>query len=394
MNSVTRDRLGAHLQKVDRFIREELIPFEKAHSIEFETELDRETYREVWAMSARAGILQTMAPIHLGGAGLTTQELCVVKEEIAASDAVLFLHVLGEFSGPPRIGFLYERASDTQVREFLDPVARGEKAICFALTEEEAGSDASRLSARAVRTEGGYHLKGTKRFSTGANFADCALVFASTDPEAGGRGVSAFFVDLTAPGVRVTCDYVPTNGQRSHGDIHLDGYFAPDEHRLGDEGEGFRVAMARITYNRILHSGTLIGLARRSLRAAVAHAGKRQQFGRPISEFQAIQHKIADAETGLFAARSMTHAAAMRYDRGDDARKEAAMSKLFTSETCWRIADEAIQIQGGVGLLKGNPAEWCQRMLRMFRILTGTSEIQRNTIARQTLDNFAREGWL
>lgn len=388
------DRLSAHLARVQSFITDRLLPFEAAHGVGFETDLPRALTREVWAMSAEAGVLQTMVPARLGGAGLSTTELCTLKEEIAASDAKLFLHVLGEFSGPPRIGFLYDHANDVQITRFLDPVARGEQAICFALTELEAGSDAAALSARAEKVPGGYRLTGVKRFSTGANMADCALVFAKTDPEAGKRGVSAFFVDLAAPGVTVTSDYVPTNGQRSHGDIHLDGYVAADAHRLGAEGAGLGIAMARITYNRILHCGTLIGLARRALRTGVARATERRQFGQAIADFQAIQHIIADAETGLFAARSMTHAAAARYDAGEDVRKEAAMSKLFTSETAWKVADDAIQIQGGVGLMKGNPAEWCQRMLRMFRILTGTSEIQRNTIAQQTLKRFAAEGWL
>ena len=120
----------------------------------------------------------------------------------------------------------------------------------------------------------------------------------------------------------------------------------------------------------------------------------RRQFVKAISDFQAIQHIIADCETGLNAARSMTHAAADRYDDGEEVRKEAAMSKLFTSETCWKVADDAMQIQGRAGLRKGNPAEWSQRMLRMLRILTGTSEIQRNTIARETLAAFAARGTL
>lgn len=386
--------LASHLDRTRQFIETELIPFEERHEIGFETELSRDIYREVWAMSARAGILQTMVPEHLGGAGLNTRELCILKEEIAASDAKLFLHVLGEFSGPPRIGFLYEYANQEQIARFLDPVARGAKAICFALTELEAGSDPAALSAKAEKVDGGYRLSGAKRFSTGANFADCALVFAKTDEQAGGRGISAFFVDFTEPGVEVSSDYIPTNGQRSHGDIHLNEYFAPQAHLLGQEGEGLRIAMARITFNRILHCGTLLGLARRSLRAAVERATKRQQFGQAIADFQVIQHMIANAETGLFAARSMTHASADRYDLGEDVRKEASMSKLFTSETTWKVADDAIQIQGGVGLLKGNPAEWSQRMLRMFRILTGTSEIQRNTIARATLQSFAKSGQL
>jgi alkylation response protein AidB-like acyl-CoA dehydrogenase len=156
----------------------------------------------------------------------------------------------------------------------------------------------------------------------------------------------------------------------------------PRENLLGEPGQGFKLGMARITMNRILHCATMIGLARRALRHASEHAQARRQFGRAIGDFQAIQHMLADMHTELYAARSMVGVTAARFDAGEKLRAEASMCKLFCSETAFGIADRAVQIHGGEGLIQGHPVEWIFRMLRMFRILTGTSEIQRNTIAK------------
>ncbi len=378
------------ITRIRSFIDEELLPLEAAHNINFESDIPIEIYREVWRRSAAHGFYQLMIPPEFGGAGLSTSDLCAIKESIAASPAVLFLHVLGEYSGPPRIGHLFKSANRHQLEQFLMPVARSEKAICFALTEAEAGSDAASMQTRASRDGGDYVLTGTKKFITGAPFADLALVFARTESEKGAAGISLFFVDLKSPGVRVECDYLPTSGQRSHGNILLDRCRVPEINRVGAEGEGFRLGMSRITLNRLTHCPTMIGLAQRAYDVAIARACNRSQFGQSIASFQAIQHMLADMETGLYACRSMVYRAAMSYDSGKDIRREASICKLFCSETTFAVADKAIQIQGGVGLIKGNPAEWVYRMLRMFRIVTGTSEIQRNTIARSVIEEFTR----
>jgi len=371
--------------EIQAFIANELIPLEAAEGITFESPVTKAQLSKVWKLSAARGIYQAMLPEHLGGRGLSMRDLCLIKETIAASDAVLYSHVLGDFSGPPRVGHLFAHASPKQLDKYLLPVARADKAVCFALTEPGAGSDASRIETRAGLDGNHYVLDGHKRFCTGAPFADIAMVFAVTDPGKGADGISMFFVELDAPGVSVRSDYLPMSGQRTEGDIILDHCRIPRENLLGEPGEGFKLGMSRISLNRLLHCATMLGLAKRSLAHACEFAQRRRQFGRPIAQFQAIQHMLADMHTELYAARSMVLHTALRLDGGDDVRTEASMCKLFCSETAFKIADRAVQVHGGEALIQGHPVEWIFRMLRMFRILTGTSEIQRNTIARRLL---------
>ena len=228
-------------------------------------------------------------------------------------------------------------------------------------------------------------LSGAKRYISGAPYADIAILLAVTGPGRGAQGISAFFVELDAPGVRVESDYSVMSGGGAHGDILLDEVRVPVANRIGEEGQGFKLAMGRITLNRLLHCPTMLGLAGLALNLTVDYARTRKQFGQPIAMFQSINHMIADMATELHAARSMVYATAAVNDAGGDIRTQAPMCKLFVSETAFRIADRAVQIHGGAGLLRGNPVEWIFRATRMMRILTGTSEIQRNTIAKGVL---------
>ncbi|MBY4897012.1 acyl-CoA dehydrogenase [Cupriavidus sp. AU9028] len=165
----------------------------------------------------------------------------------------------------------------------------------------------------------------------------------------------------------------------------------PAANLIGREGDGFRIAMNRINVNRLLHCPTMIGLARQALRHTIAYANTRRQFGGPISRFQAIQHMIADMATALYACEQMVLATATRTDAGEDIRTEASMCKLFVSERCFEIADKAVQIHGNVGVTRNHPVEFVFRRLRMYRIVTGTSEIQRNTVAKGVLADDGRE---
>ncbi|WP_375738181.1 acyl-CoA dehydrogenase family protein [Pseudomonas boanensis] len=379
------NKAQAIIEAIDGFIRDEILPLERRDGLSWGEPHPRPLLREVWKRSCELGFYNIMLPETLGGAGLSSADLCAVKEATVLTGSMLAPHVLGELSGPPRIGHLFKVASAYQIESFLQPVCRAEQTVCFALTEAEAGSDASAIQTQARREGDHYVLSGGKRYISGAPYADIAVLLAVTGPGRGAQGISAFFVDLKAPGVRVETDYAVMSGGGSHGDIFLDEVRVPVENRIGDEGAGFKLAMGRITLNRLLHCPTLLGMAGLALNLTVDHARTRKQFGQPIAMFQAVNHMIADMATELYAARSMMFATAQSNDAGGDIKVQAPMCKLFASETAFRIADKAVQIHGGAGLIKGHPVEWIFRATRMMRILTGTSEIQRNTIAKSVL---------
>ncbi len=387
MNTVTDTQVQETMNAIGRYIHDELLPFEKAHGISWEGQPGKELLKQVWQRSAELGFYGLMLPVEQGGAGFSAEQMCRVKSFVAASGAVLAQHVLGELSGPPRVGYLFKVATADQVGRLLRPICEARMAVCFALTEEQAGSDAAAIQANAVRDGDHYVLNGRKRFISGAPYADVAIVLAVTDPAAGARGISAFFVDMHAPGMRVVCDYVAMHGQASHADLEMTNLRVPAANLIGAEGEGFKLGIGRINFNRLLHCATIIGFAELALRLSVERANQRTQFGKPIGQFQAIAHMLANMATDLQAARAMTLDAARQLDAGSPLRMEASMCKLFVSEAAFRIADQAVQIHGGTGLIRGNPVEWLFRMLRMMRILTGTSEILRNTVAKELLES-------
>ncbi|WP_198654803.1 acyl-CoA dehydrogenase family protein [Albibacillus kandeliae] len=368
------------------FLTGEIAAFEAENGIDWDSPVAHDTLREVWKMSAARGFYSYLLPTELGGQGLSVADICAVREAALMTGSVLAAHVLGDLSGPPRVGHLFKQASPHQVETFLQPIQTADLAVCFALTEAGAGSDAAAIQTRADKTADGYVLNGVKRFISGGSFADIAIVLAVTDPEAGAGGISAFFVDLHAPGASKRKDYEVLSGKGAHADLVFENVHVPAENLIGREGTGFRLGMARISVNRLLHCSTMMGFARLALTLSVERAGARQQFGRPIGTFQAIQHMLADMATDLYAGRAMMFDAARRLDAGHDIRAEASMCKLFCAENGFRIADRAMQVHGGVGLLKGGPIEFIFRNLRTFRIVTGTSEIQKNTIAKALLD--------
>ena len=368
------------------FLTGEIAAFEAENRIDWDSPVAHDTLREVWKMSAARGFYSYLLPTELGGQGLSVADICAVREAALMTGSVLAAHVLGDLSGPPRVGHLFKQASPHQVETFLRPIQTADLAVCFALTEAGAGSDAAAIQTRADKTADGYVLNGVKRFISGGSFADIAIVLAVTDPEAGAGGISAFFVDLHAPGASKRKDYEVLSGKGAHADLVFENVHIPAENLIGREGTGFRLGMARISVNRLLHCSTMMGFARLALTLSVERAGARQQFGRPIGTFQAIQHMLADMATDLYAGRAMMFDAARRLDAGHDIRAEASMCKLFCAENGFRIADRAMQVHGGVGLLKGGPIEFIFRNLRTFRIVTGTSEIQKNTIAKALLD--------
>ena len=368
------------------FLQGELAELAQKHGISHDNSASKELLRQVWKRSRELGFYGMTLPRAMGGEELSVLDQVLIKEAIYASGSAFAPHVLGELSGPPRIGSLVRKATPFQMEQFIVPVARAEKSICFALTESQAGSDAGAVQTRAVRDGEHYVLNGSKRFISGSPFADFAVLMASTAPEGSAeREISAFFVDLAAPGVEVVSGYKTMAGQSHTGDIHLNVVRLPVAQLIGEPGRGLSLALGRITVNRLLHCPAMLGLAQCALRDARDYALSRQQFGRSIAQFQSIQHMLADMATDWTAARALMIQTARALDAGIDARAQASMSKLFCSEKAFAIADRAVQIHGGEGIVQGRRVEFLFRMLRMYRVLTGTSEIQRNTIAKELL---------
>lgn len=373
------------IDRINEFLYGELAALAAEKGIDHEHSPDRDTLRHVWRRSHALGFYGMTLPPQMGGTPLSVLDHVLIKEAIYASGSPFAPHVLGELSGPPRVGALARQATPYHMEHFIVPVARADKAICFALTEVEAGSDAGALQTQAMREGDDFVINGRKRFISGSPFSDFAVLMAATSTDPRQREISAFFVDLTQPNVRVETGYKTMAGQSHTGDIVLENVRIPAANLIGEQGRGLALALGRINVNRLLHCPAMVGLASVALRDARDYASQRRQFGRAIGEFQAIQHMLADMATDLSAARALMISTARQIDAGGEARMEASMTKLFCSEVGFRIADKAVQIHGGEGIVQGRRVEFLFRMLRMYRVLTGTSEIQRNTIARELL---------
>ncbi|WP_035883979.1 acyl-CoA dehydrogenase family protein [Cupriavidus metallidurans] len=371
---------------IQRFIDEELRPLERELDLGAEDAWPREVLRNVWRRSSELGLYAACLPVELGGKGLNIAEQCALKADLAASGAVLAPHVLGDLGGPPRVGNMLKYATPDQIERYFQPVIRGQKSTCFALTETHSGSDAQSIRTSAVVDGDDLVINGEKHYISGAPFADFAIVMCVTDAATAPPAITAVLVDLDLPGVTVSTEYVPMSGQHIDGDIRFENVRVPRANIFGGEGRGFKLGMSRINVNRLLHCPSMLGLATSAYKASVQYAGTRRQFGGPIARFQAIQHMLADMAAALWACESMIAQTAMLADAGADLRMKAAACKLFVSERCFEVADKAVQIHGNVGVTRGHPVEQTWRKLRMFRIFTGTSEIQRNTIAKAILD--------
>ncbi|MGO4158136.1 acyl-CoA dehydrogenase family protein [Cupriavidus sp. YAF13] len=371
---------------IQRYIHEELLPLERELGLGSEDAWPRDVLRGVWRRSSELGLYAACLPVELGGKGLNIAEQCALKADLAASGAVLAPHVLGDLGGPPRVGNMLKYATPDQLARYFQPVIRGEKSTCFALTEPHSGSDAQSISTTAVADGNDLVINGRKHYISGAPFADFAIVMCVTDATVSPPAITAVLIDLDLPGVKVSTEYVPMSGQHIDGDIEFVNVRVPRANIFGGEGNGFKLGMSRINVNRLLHCPTMLGLATKAYASSLEYAGQRRQFGGPIARFQAIQHMLADMAAALWACESMIAQTAALADSGADLRVKAAACKLFISERCFEVADKAVQIHGNVGVTRGHPVEQAFRKLRMFRIFTGTSEIQRNTIARAILE--------
>ena len=277
---------------------------------------------------------------------------------------------------------ILQSGSKDLVRRYVPSIATGEAVGAFALSEPAHGSDAGAIEVRADRSPGGWRLTGTKAWISNAPDADVYIVFARTTPDVGARGVTAFVLPGDTEGVSGAS--VDLLSPHPIGTLELDGAFVRDDHVLGEVDRGFRVAMRTLDLYRPSVGAFAVGMAQAALEASLEHASARSAFGRPIREFQAISHTLAEMATRVRAARLMVYSAAAAYDRGrPDVTKTSAMAKLFATETAQWVVDAAVQIHGAAALVRGHPLEHLYRDVRAPRIYEGTSEIQREVIARE-----------
>jgi butyryl-CoA dehydrogenase len=327
------------------------------------------------------GLLGMVVPEAWGGSGADTLTHALALEEIAAGDGTCstIMAVHNSVACLPVLNF----GTTDQKEKYLRPLATGQMLGGFALTEPTAGSDAGAIQTRARKAGNKYVLNGTKQFITSGKNADVVIVFAKTDPDAGSKGMSAFIVPTGTPGYRV--DSVEHKmGQRASDTCQIifeDMELTPDL-LLGEEGEGYRIALSNLEGGRIGIAAQAIGMARSAYEHAVTYAKERETFGKAIIEHQAVIFRLADMQTKIEAARQLTHNAARLRDAGEPCLSEAAMAKLFASEMAEEVCSDAIQIHGGYGYLQDFPVERIYRDVRVTKIYEGTSDIQRLIIGR------------
>ena len=369
-----------------QLIREAVREFADAEVAPIAAELDRDHRfpSELMPKMAELNIMGMPYPEKFGGAGADYVSYILAVEEVsracASTGCILSAH--SSLATWP----VYKFGTDAQKDRYLSDMASGRRLGAFALTEPAAGTDAGAGTATAVLSGDEYILNGSKIFISNAPYAEVYIVFAKTDPAQGTRGMSAFIVEKDTPGFSV--------GEAEHklgirGSSTPPLYFAdcriPKDALLGEEGNGFKVAMQTLDGGRIGIAAQALGIAQAALDASVAYAKERVQFGKPIATLQAIQWMIADMATEVDAARLLVYRAASCVDNGRPYSTEGAMAKLFASETATRVAGKAIQIHGGYGYTESYPVERNWRDAKITEIYEGTSEVQRMVIARSYL---------
>jgi len=340
--------------------------------------------RDLVAKAAELGLLGVVIPERYGGAGLDHVSFAIVVEEIAkfCGSTAVILDVHASVGSEPIVLF----GSEEQKERWLPDLAQGRKLGAFALTEPEAGSDAAHIKTAAIRRDGGYVLNGTKVFITNAGEADLYVVMAATTASQGADGVTAFVVARDSPGLRVGR---PFRKMGLHGspiaEVVFQDCFCPQTDRLGEEGQGFMIAMRALDSGRIGIAAQAVGLAQGALDDALAYGCERRQFGKPIADFQAVQFKLADIATTVQAARWLTWRAATRCDAGLPFTREASMAKLYATDVAMEATLEALQIFGGYGYLEDFPMARRVRDAKACQIYEGTNQIQRLVIARDMI---------
>ncbi|MFN7921020.1 MAG: acyl-CoA dehydrogenase family protein [Bryobacteraceae bacterium] len=354
----------------------------KPHVLEWDekNEFPLEVIREL----GRLGYLGSVFPEKYGGAGLDYVSYCLIIEELARVDPSVGLIVAAHTSLCSN--HIYLAGSEAQKEHYLTKLASGEWIGCWSLTEPEAGSDAGGTRSQAVRDGDDWILSGSKTFCTNAHYAQVCVGMVVTDRAASSHGISAFVMETNAPGFRLGRKENKLGMRASAtGEVIFDNLRLPADNMLGRLGEGFVDSLRILDGGRISIAALSIGIAQGAYDAALKYSKQRRQFGRFISEFQAIQHKLVDMAVSIDAARLLNYRAAVMHSNRQSVNKESAMAKLFASEMAVRVCDEAVQIHGGYGFIKDYGVEKFYRDVKLCTIGEGTSEIQRLVIARQLL---------
>jgi acyl-CoA dehydrogenase len=363
-----------------RFVDKELLPINE------EVNRTKEIPARIIQAMKDMGLFGITTPEEYGGQGLGMVPCCLIQEELARANLGYCFYISGNI-GIGTLGIMYF-GTEEQKRKYLPRMAAGELLSCFALTEPNAGSDAAGILTKAEKKGDSYVINGMKHFITKADISDVHTVVAVTDKSKKSKGMSAFIVEKGTPGFKIG------KIQNSMGvdicrqcELIFEDCAIPATNILGVEGQGFEIAMRVLEEGRISQGARSIGIARRLIELCREHAQVRVQFGKTISEFQAIQWMLADMITELFAMKNMVYETAWCLDEGKRNRAQASMTKLFCTEALGRIADRAVQIFGGMGCMEEGPIEAVYREVRSMRIYEGTSEIQRLIISRDLLAN-------
>ena len=339
---------------------------------------------EVVRKLGQLGYMGAIFPEEYGGAGLGYIEYAIIIEELSRVDGSVGIILAAHTSLCSN--HIYKAGTEEQKQKYLTKLASGEWLGCWSLTEPEAGSDAGGTRTTAVRDGDCWVLNGSKTFTTNAHYADVCVGMAMTDRSAARHGISAFILEKDTPGFRPGRKENKLGLRASStGEVIFTNCRVPQTQMLGKPGEGFVDSLRILDGGRVSLAALSIGMAQGAYDAALKYAKLRKQFGRPISEFQAIQHKLVDMATKIDASRLLTYRAARMIDAGKRVTRESAMAKLFASESAVWIAGEAVQIYGGYGFIKDYPVEKFYRDVKLCTIGEGTSEIQRLVIARQLL---------
>ncbi|WP_298289442.1 acyl-CoA dehydrogenase family protein [Novosphingobium sp.] len=365
---------------IRRFVDRELRPLERHVTID--GKLPAEVEAAVAAKAQAAGFWLMDVPAELGGADLGLLALAIFWEEIARTTAVSARDhaIFG-----PTIGPILLSLQGGMRDKYLMPVLRGELKACFAQTEADAGSDPASMRTRALRTDSGWKITGTKRYITKALTADFAQVMAVTDPEKGARGgISCFIVDMSTPGVSIGPAEMTMMGDTPY-EIIFENAEIPAENLVGGEGMGFSLAQNYINYGRIRHGAHACGAMARCLEMTASYVKQRKTFGALLADRQGVQWMLADGYMALHATRLMVHDAAAKLDLGQDARVETFMAKITGVESGFKVIDDCLQLHGGMGLTRETPLERYWRDLRSFRITEGPTEVLKTTMARSIL---------
>lgn len=338
-----------------------------------------ELARATIALLGREGLCRISSP---PSQPASLRALCLVREGLAwasgSADSLFAVQGLGTFP-------IHAFGTDAQKERFLSPALEGRTVAAFGLTEPEAGTDVASLRTVAVRDGSAWRLTGRKTFISNAPIADHVVLFANADPAKGRKGITAFVVRKDAPGLRVLRD-LPLVADHSIGSLELEGCVVPDEDRLGAVGEGFKIAMATLDTFRVTVGAAAVGMARRALDEATRRTTVRKQFGKEIAEQQQVQAYLADSAAELDASRLLVlRAARLKDDGAASITQEAAIAKMFATEAAQRIIDRALQLHGGLGVVRGVAVERLYREIRALRIYEGTTEIQRVVIASRLL---------